>query len=398
MTTAIIITLCVLLLLAYVFDLTSAKTRIPSVILLLLLGWGAKQLVGYGGFTMPNLTPVLPILGTIGLILIVLEGALELELDKSKMQLVRRSFVVALVPMVVLGFGLAFLFQYYGGGTLQINLLNAIPLCVISSAIAIPSVKNQTAATREFIIYESSLSDILGVLFFNFLAFNAVINLPSVGYFGLNMVIIIAISFIATLGLAWLLGKIQHHVKFAPIILLIVLIYAISKIYHLPGLIFILIFGLFIGNLDVLAPRLKWIEKLNPTALDAEVKRFKEITTEATFLIRALFFLLFGFLIETNELLNLQTLAWAVGIVAAIFALRAVQLKLSKLPLMPYLYVAPRGLITILLFLSLDAGQQILLVTKSLIIQVIILSALFMMVGLMGKKKEDEALPPQVGH
>ena len=267
MTTAIIITLCVLLLLAYVFDLTSAKTRIPSVILLLLLGWGAKQLVGYGGFTMPNLTPVLPILGTIGLILIVLEGALELELDKSKMQLVRRSFVVALVPMVVLGFGLAFLFQYYGGGTLQINLLNAIPLCVISSAIAIPSVKNQTAATREFIIYESSLSDILGVLFFNFLAFNAVINLPSVGYFGLNMVIIIAISFIATLGLAWLLGKIQHHVKFAPIILLIVLIYAISKIYHLPGLIFILIFGLFIGNLDVLAPRLKWIEKLNPPRL-----------------------------------------------------------------------------------------------------------------------------------
>ena len=65
---------------------------------------------------------------------------------------------------------------------------------------------------------------------------------------------------------------------------------------------------------------------------------------------------------------------------------------------MPYLYVAPRGLITILLFLSLDAGQQILLVNKSLIIQVIILSALFMMVGLMGKKKEDEALPQQVGH
>jgi hypothetical protein len=36
MTTTIIIVLCVLVLAAYLFDLTSAKTKIPSVILLLL--------------------------------------------------------------------------------------------------------------------------------------------------------------------------------------------------------------------------------------------------------------------------------------------------------------------------------------------------------------------------
>jgi hypothetical protein len=41
--------------------------------------------------------------------------------------------------------------------------------------------------------------------------------------------------------LSFLLNKIQHHIKFVPIVLLIILIYEISKIFHLPALIFILV-------------------------------------------------------------------------------------------------------------------------------------------------------------
>lgn len=100
------------------------------------------------------------------------------------------------------------------------------------------------------------------------------------------------VSFVATIGLSYLLSKIEHHIKFVPIILLVVLIYAVSKIYHLPGLIFILLFGLFIGNLDELK-QFKWIEKFRPDELNKEVNKFKELTTEGAFLIRALFFLLF---------------------------------------------------------------------------------------------------------
>ncbi len=39
MTGTIMITFCSLLLIVYLFDPTSSKTRIPSVILFLLLGW-----------------------------------------------------------------------------------------------------------------------------------------------------------------------------------------------------------------------------------------------------------------------------------------------------------------------------------------------------------------------
>lgn len=389
MTTTIIITFCILLLIAYVFDLTASKTKIPSVILLLLLGWSVRQLTVLLDIQLPDFSPILPVLGTVGLILIVLEGSLELELNKSKIGLIRKSFLGALVPMIALAFLLAFAFRYFGNFGLKDSLTNAIPFCVISSAIAIPSVRNLSSHNKEFVIYESSLSDILGVLIFNFLALNETIDISSFGNFGLQLLIITIVSFIATIGLSFLLSKIEHHIKFVPIILLVVLIYAVSKFYHLPGLIFILIFGLSIGNLDELK-RYKWIEKFKPDVLNREVIKFKELTIEGAFLIRALFFLLFGYLIETSEVLNADTFIWALAIVFFIFTFRTIQLKLSKLPLQPLLFVAPRGLITILLFLSIEPTHTISLVNKSLIIQVIILTALIMMFGLMVNKPQKK--------
>lgn len=389
MTTAIIITICLLILAAYIFDITSSKTKIPSVILLLLMGWGVRQLSISTGLFIPNLTPVLPILGTIGLILIVLEGSLELQLNGSKLGSVKESFMVALLPMVVLAIGATAAFVYWGGTSFKDTLLNVLPLCVISSAIAIPSVKNLPNTQKEFVIYESSLSDILGVVFFNFVAFNETFGFSSLTQFVGQLLAIILISFIATGALSYLLSKIDHHIKFAPIILLIILIYNISKIYHLPALIFILIFGLFLGNLDEIK-RFGWIEKLKPNVLDREVAKFKEIVIEATFVIRVLFFLLFGYLMESAEIFNPNTFVWAIGIVAGIFVARAAALKIYGIPLSPLVFVAPRGLITILLFLSIPATQIIPLINKSLIIQIIILTALIMMAGLMLHKKEEK--------
>lgn len=388
MTTTIIITICLLLLLAYVFDISSPLTKIPSVILLLLLGWIVKQTVVFFNIHIPDLNPLLPIFGTIGLILIVLEGALELELNKSKLSVIKKSLLNALIPMFVLAFLFAFAFQYFSQVSFKMALVNAIPFCVISSAIAIPSVRNLSASNKEFVIYESSLSDIFGVLFFNFISLNETINGQSFGNFTLQLLLIIAISFFAVLGLSFLLSRITHHITFTPIILIVILIYAVSKVYHLPGLIFILVFGLFLGNLDELK-RFNWIEKLRPEKLDKEVKKFKEITTEATFLIRALFFLLFGFLMEAKEILNPETIPWAAGIVLSIILIRWIALKFSKLPSSPLLFVAPRGLITILLFLAIMPEQSISIVNKSLIIQAIILSVLVMMLGLMTAKKDE---------
>lgn len=382
-----IILISVLLLLAYIFDITSSRTKVPSVILLLVLGWGVSYLVDFFKIPVPDLSPILPMLGTIGLILIVLEGSLELELNKSKLSIIRQTSLLALVPMLLLSFALGYAFQFFGDTTFKIGFANAIPFAIISSAIAIPSAQNLSPKNKEFITYESSLSDIYGVILFNFITSKDNIQTDSVTDFGLNLFVILLITIVSTLGLALLLSKIKHHVKFVPIILMILLIYDISKIYHLPALIFILLFGIFLGNLDEIK-HIKYIEKLQPEILDKEVHKFKELTTEFAFLVRALFFLLFGFLIKTSELLNSGTILWAIGITFGIFMIRMIFLRVFDLKPKPLLYIAPRGLITILLFMSIPVSQKIVVANKPLIIQVIILTALVMMFGMITHKTE----------
>jgi len=397
MTNTFIIAFCVLIIMAYIFDLTTSKTKIPSVILLLILGWGLQQITDIFNINVPNLSGLLPILGTIGLIVIVLEGSLELELNKSKLPLIEKSIIVALIPMMALGFMLAGAFYYYelyyGSGEIDPDfrkaLIGAIPLTVISSAIAIPSAVNLGKKNKEFVTYESSLSDILGVLFFDFVFRNVTIDFHSFWIFLLQLVIIAIVSFIASIGLSFLLAKINHQIKFIPIIILVILIYTVSKIYHLPALIFILLFGMFIGNLEEIKS-LKFIERYKLHKLETEVTKFHEILREGTFLVRVMFFLLFGFLIKTEELLNQKTFYWALGIVGLIFLIRFVQLKISRLPAMPLMFVAPRGLITILLFLYIAPDDRIDLVNQSLVIQVVLLSLIIMMIGLMFDKQKDE--------
>ena len=390
MTSTIIITLCILLLIAYVFDLTSSKPRIPSVILLLLLGWIVRQLSTVLHIRIPDLSGLLPLFGTVGLILIVLEGSLELELNRSKIGVIKKASIAALLPMLALAVLLAYAFQYFQEGlSFRDALTNAVPLCVISSSIAIPSVKYLSSYNREFITYESSLSDIFGVVLFNFVALNELGEMHSAWTSVLQLLLMIAVSFAATVLLAFLLGRIDHHIKFVPIILLVLLIYAIAKLYHLPSLIFILILGLFLGNLDELK-RFNWVNKLRPDELNTEVHKFRDLITEATFLVRTVFFLLFGYLIETSEVLNTDTLLWAIGILSAALLIRALQFRLSGLRLFPMLFIIPRGLINVLLFLSIVPMQQIPLVNKSLVLQLVLLSTFTMMLGLMFSKKEEE--------
>ncbi len=269
MTTAIIITFCVLLLISYFFDLSSSKTKIPSVILLLALGWLVRQSTHFLDFDIPDLSPFLPILGSIGLILIVLEGSLELELNRSKIGLIKKSFFGALLPILALSFLFAYLFSYFGQYLFRDCLVNAIPLAIISSAIAIPSVKNLSSSQKEFVIYESSLSDILGVIFFNFVIFNRVIGLESFSNFGLQLLIIIVISFIATIILSFLLSKIETKIKFVPIILLVILIYEIP-IFFLLCLCLNLYFTLFhTKKKDI---NLKWISTSEFSRLKSLIK------------------------------------------------------------------------------------------------------------------------------
>ncbi len=383
-----IIIFCCLLLVSYIFDLTASRTKIPSVIFLLLCGWAVKKATVWLNVDLPDLYLALPVLGTVGLVLIVLEGSLELNLSRSKLELVGKSFLGALVALCATALLLALTLNYIGGVGFLPALINAVPLSVISSAIAIPSARRLIFPHREFIVYESSFSDILGVFFFNFLLLSTTIDKNLLGYLLIQIVLIAAISLVSIVSLSLLLGRIEYHVKFIPIILLVVLIYAITKVYHLPGLTFILLFGLSLSNISKFR-KISWMARFNLSDIEREVNRFKNMTTEFTFLVRSLFFLLFGYYIETDDVLNVDTSLWAAAIVLLIFSVRAIQLWLFRLPLLPLLFISPRGLITILLFISIEPPYTISLINRSLITQVIVLTSLIMVIGLIISRERN---------
>lgn len=387
MATTIIIVFCCLLLLGYLFDLSFPKTKVPSVLLLLALGWGVRQLADLAEVEIPGIDFVLPVLGTIGLILIVLEGALELQLSRSKRKIMTKSLIMSVGPLFIVAFSIGFAFNYFGGYSLKTSLINIIPLCVISSAIAIPTVRYMRSDVREIVTYESSLSDIIGVIFFNFVALRENISGVTFLEFLLEVLIILVASLVATVGLSFILSKNQHHVKYVPILLFVILIYSLSKFFHLPALVFIMMFGLLIGNFNKFT-RFPWFTIFGPETMKTEVSKFKDMVAEFTFVIKSLFFLIFGFLIDTAELLNPDSFFWAAGIVLFIYIIRFYFLQLLRLPTKPLLFIAPRGLITILLFIAIPEGKNLYIVNKSLVIQVIVLSSLLMMFGMWNRDKE----------
>jgi potassium/hydrogen antiporter len=383
-----------LILIGYLFEILSPKTRIPNILILLSLGMLSQQLVETFHWQKPNFDKLLPELGTVGLILIVLEGTLELNLTRSKIPLLKKTVSLAFFSIFSLSltFGAYFFYQGY---PIKQSILNALPLTIISSAIAIPTAKMLSRKDKEFIIFESSLSDILGVTIFNFFLINEVVNIPSLINFGGEIIISLLFSIAAAIMLIFVLSRLKHKVKFMPIIALVLFLYAFAKGYHLPGLILILTFGLVLANIEKLN-LIPFLKDFNITHLKSEITRFEEITVELTFLVRVAFFLIFGFTIELFSLLDLHSLLLSLSGFFIIIFFRVVQLLLMKLPLLPLAFVAPRGLITILLFVSIPSSNKILFINQTVITQVIIISSLFMMIATMTErdKTNNEELNP----
>ena len=84
-TLAILFVLPLLIIFSYIFDSIAKKTKFPSVILLMFTGMLIRLGVDfYGEVELQFLDQLIPVLGTLGLILIVLEGALELDIERKK--------------------------------------------------------------------------------------------------------------------------------------------------------------------------------------------------------------------------------------------------------------------------------------------------------------------------
>ena len=65
-----LLTFCLIILVSYVFEVTGKYSKIPSVILLMITGLALRSITTYYELKIPDLSILLPIMGTLGLILI----------------------------------------------------------------------------------------------------------------------------------------------------------------------------------------------------------------------------------------------------------------------------------------------------------------------------------------
>lgn len=385
-TYVVIIVLSAIVLASYLFDFLSSRIKIPSVIVLILGGIGLRLLTDSMNIQIPMLSAILPPLGTLGLVLIVLEGSLDLTLSRKKIILVKRASLSALILILLTSAAMTALIMYVFHVSLLQALVNAVPLAVISSAVAIPSAQGLAAKDQEFIVYESSLSDILGVVMFNFVAEREDFGLSSFGEFGLNISITIFLAVVACLGLALLITHIRHHIKFLPIISVLLLIYASAKVWHLSPLLIVLLFGLFANNAHLIT-HVKFAEFFRLERMEEEVHKFRHLTAEMAFVIRTFFFIIFGYLADIGSMLHWEVIGMGALIVAIILALRIGYLAMAftgtERKIFPIALIAPRGLITILLFLSISSTASIPGIHQGLLMTVVIGSSLAMMFGIM---------------
>lgn len=395
-TLSILIILPLLIIFSYLFDLIARKTKFPSVILLMFTGILVR--VGttiYGVNEFDFLNNLIPVLGTIGLILIVLEGALELEITVEKLPVIIKGFLAAGIILILNIIAISLAFEHLLGMTSQAAVIYATPLSIISSAVAIPSSAGLREQEKEFVVYESTFSDIQGIMVFNyairqFETNQALVSAESLIALGLQILGVIVVSLLITFCLFYLLQRIEHHVKFFLILALLILVYALGKIFHLPALVTIFIFGLFLSNVNALLPRFMK-QRLDLEATEKGLHEFHILTAESTFLVKTFFFLFFGFSIDLTAFTSIDPFFYGLLIFGIMLGLRYAYFIVTtfKINPSPLVFISPRGLISILLFLQIAEVNFLndvkTLVDERVLLVVILVSMLIMTRGTMKK-------------
>lgn len=382
----LIIVLSLSVLISYGFDLFSSRFQIPSVLLLLLLGVLARQVTTYIGVTVPYVDTILPTLGTLGLILIVLEGALDLELEADKLDIVRRTLLASLLSVAGATVLIAGMFYLLLNESFFHCLITALPFSILSSSVVVSTTMNLTGNQREFMVYESAFAATLGVLAYNFLVLSQNSVLGAVWSFFRDTLIMALLSLICCFLLLYLIGRINHRIKFLPIISVLLLVYAIAEMNQLSSLLLILVFGLFLNNTELfIRGRLSLI--LKNDLFEKELDQLKNLAAEGSFVVRTFFFLIFGYAAIPAQLIDIDATIVSVLIMLVVIGWRWVTLRLTyRGHSNPMLWIAPRGLITILLYLNIPPSLRLLGFREGIPMLVVVLSSLIMTVGLLGYK------------
>ena len=378
-----LIVFCLILIGSFFFNYLQKKLHISAVILLLLSGVILQ-------LALPTLSisdAYLKIFGTLGLLIIVLEAVVDLEVHGHNYKMFLMALCVSIVIVVLTSALIAWGFMLAYNLSLHAAVIYAIPLSIVSSAIVIPSLSNLEGVTKEFLILESIFSDIIGVLLFNFLISSNEIDLVNISKFSMNFTFMLIISLITTivLGIALSRDKIKNlHIL---ILAVLILTYSIAKWFHLSALLLILIFGVFLRNLPMILNTRFGMRclgnYLNHVTIHKNLHSMRDLIEDLGFIVRSIFFVLLGYSIKLSSLISLKVILLGFMVVVITYAIRwAILHRSFTSNVVLATTMAPRGLITVLLFFQIPNELQSQLFDEGITFFVVIASTLIMSGGL----------------
>ena len=140
-------------------------------------------------------------------------------------------------------------------------------------------------------------------------------------------------------------------------------------------------------------------EKVNSVLHDMRV-----VTAETAFVVRTFFFIIFGWSVFLGSLLSFKTIFIGLIVVAIIYFVRGFLLFIfSGKDIFLELFLAPRGLVTILLFFAIPKELSVGKEFEGVLLFVVLLSCIVMAWALVSyknkleiKKKENENESPKI--
>ena len=342
----IIIGLSVLFFLGHGLSWFFVKTKIPDLLILIVIGFILGPSVA--GLIQPetHLGQAGKVLSIITLIIILYEGGLHLsfkdlmESSLSALGLSLLSFcsitavtTIALLPVL----------------PLMSAILIGVGIGSTSSAIVIPMVKPLSIQkqTKTVLSLESAFTDVLTiVIFLGLLEYLSSENSSGGKFFiSLSSTPIMSVGIGVLSGVVWAFLRKKTEVSKLPFAgeAGALLTYGVLEFLSLNGAIGVLSLGFTLANINLLPPALRALLEDKPVSSDE-----LSILSAVTFLLRTFFFLYLGLLIQIQ---GMSSLLWAICLTALIFATRYFSVRLifksgefSRLDAVTATAMGPRGL------------------------------------------------------
>ena len=298
------------------------RTRIPDIPILLGIGVLMGPVLHVVGADL--LLPLAPYVGTLALLMIMLEGGMNLDVDRVLSQM-KWAVALTLLAFVSTTVAIAGMYHAATGTSFAESLLLGALLGCTSGAIVIPLVQGMRMGknTRTILTIEAAVGDALAV--FTVFLIIRYIQIPSADPG--KQILFVADAFLwsgilgALAGLLWVrilarTGKLP--LSYMLTMAWMLLLYALVEALHASGVFAVLVFGMTLSNGDVI---MQWIP--SPSRETSwETSRFVLDETigwiheEMVFIARVFFFVYLGMLLDFR-----QISPFFIGVSAALIAI-----------------------------------------------------------------------------